>query len=88
MNAKDTFWKNVERRIELNDMTINDLANKIHQTPSSFKKLWDKKANIGIESLTKYAEALNVQVFELLEDWTDQEWIENIGPSTRIEEGE
>lgn len=85
MNAKETFWKNVERRLELNDMTMDDLANKIHQTPSSFKRLWNKKANIGIESLTKYADALDMQVFELLEEWTDEEWLEIIGLSKEVE---
>lgn len=81
MNAKETFWKNVERRLELNDMTMDDLANKIHQTPASFKRLWSKKANIGIESLTKYADALDTQVFELFENWTDEGWMEIIGLS-------
>lgn len=85
MNSREIFWKNVERRLESNDMTRDDLAKKINQTPASFKRLWSKKANIGIESLTKYANALDIQVFELLEDWTDEEWMEIIGLSKEVE---
>ena len=34
----------------------------------------EKESNIPIESIAKYAKALEVQPIELFEVWTDEEW--------------
>lgn len=74
MNAKELFWLNLERYRKLRNLTFDELARRTNQTPSALHRLRNRKSNIGIESLDKYAKALDVKVIDLLEIWTDDEW--------------
>lgn len=73
-NSRLIFWRNIDRYVALRGMTFNQLAQKTKQNYSALQTLRTRQSNIGIESMTKYANALDIQLVDLLEDWTDEEW--------------
>lgn len=74
MDTKENFWLNVKRYMRLNDINAKKLAKRIDSNSTVVKKLMQRKANLGIESVYKYAKALEVQPIDLFEEWTDEEW--------------
>ncbi len=78
LNTREIFWLNVKRYLALKDISNRTLAKRIDSTESVVVKLMENESNIPIESIAKYARALEVQPIDLFEVWTDEEW-ENMG---------
>ena len=74
MNTREIFLLNVRRYLGLKDISNRTLAKRIDSTESVVVKLMEKESNIPIESIAKYARALEVQPIDLFEIWTDEEW--------------
>lgn len=78
VNTRINFWVNVKRYLALKDISNATLAKRIKSSEPVVVKLMEKESNIPIESVGKYARALEVQSIDLFEVWTDEEW-EKIG---------
>lgn len=78
LNTREIFWVNVKRYLALKDISNATLAKRIKSSEPVVVKLMEKESNIPIESIAKYARALEVQPIDLFEVWTDEEW-EKIG---------
>ena len=74
VNTRINFWVNVKRYLALKDISNATLAKRIKSNESVVVKLMEKESNIPIESIAKYARALEVQPIDLFEVWTDEEW--------------
>ena len=74
VNTRINFWVNVKRYLALKDISNATLAKRIKSSEAVVVKLMEKESNIPIESIAKYARALEVQPIELFEVWTDEEW--------------
>ena len=74
LNTREIFWLNVKRYLALKDISNRTLAKRIDSNESVVVRLMEKKSNIPIESIAKYARALEVQPIDLFEVWTDEEW--------------
>ena len=74
LNTREIFWLNVKRYLALKDISNRALAKRIDSNESVVVKLMEKESNIPIESIAKYARALEVQPIDLFEIWTDEEW--------------
>ena len=74
LNTREIFWLNVKRYLALKDISNRTLAKRIDSNESVVVKLMEKESNIPIESIAKYARALEVQPIDLFEVWTDEEW--------------
>ncbi|MGI6154418.1 MAG: helix-turn-helix domain-containing protein [Enterococcus lemanii] len=74
MDTKENFWLNVNRYMHLNAIDAKLLAERVDSSSTVVKKLMHRKANFGIESVYKYAKALEIQPIDLFEEWTDEEW--------------
>ena len=74
VNTRINFWVNVKRYLALKDISNATLAKRIKSSEQVVVKLMEKESNIPIESVGKYARALEVQPIDLFEVWTDEEW--------------
>ena len=74
LNTREIFWLNVKRYLALKDISNRTLAKRIDSNESVVVRLMEKKSNIPIESIAKYARALELQPIDLFEIWTDEEW--------------
>ena len=74
LNTREIFWLNVKRYLALKDISNRTLAKRIDSNESVVVRLIEKKSNIPIESIAKYARALELQPIDLFEIWTDEEW--------------
>ena len=74
MDTKENFWLNVNRYMHLNAIDAKLLAKRVDSSSTVVKKLMHRKAILGIESVYKYAKALEVQPIDLFEEWTEEEW--------------
>ena len=74
VNTRINFWVNVKRYLALKDISNATLAKRIKSSEAVVVKLMEKESNIPIESIAKYARALEVQPIDLFEIWTDEEW--------------
>lgn len=77
VNTRINFWVNVKRYLALKDISNATLAKRIKSSEPVVVKLMEKESNIPIESIAKYARALEVQPIDLFEVWTDEEWEES-----------
>ena len=74
LNTREIFWLNVKRYLALKDISNRTLAKRIDSNEAVVVKLMEKESNIPIESIAKYARALDVQPIDLFEIWTNEEW--------------
>ena len=74
VNTRINFWVNVKRYLALKDISNATLAKRIKSSEAVVVKLMEKESNIPIESIAKYARALELQPIDLFEIWTDEEW--------------
>ena len=73
-DQNEIFWGNVVRWQKYRGFTNKEMGDKLGITVSSYNNIRNTRPGVSTKKLSCYTYALDCEVADLFDTWTDEEW--------------
>lgn len=73
-DLNEIFWRNVARWQKYRNLTNQAMACELGIKEASYAVNKYNRVGVSVKKLGRYADALEIDPIDLLDEWTDEEW--------------